>query len=353
MNKKLIALGVAAALTAPLAAQAGVEVYGQARASIDFINNNDNAAGNEDSAITLSSNYSRLGFKGDEDLGNGLSALWQIEQDFDIDTGETFTHSRDTFIGLGGGFGTVLAGKLSTPYRVATTALDPFHDTAGDHSAIIGSLDGNTGWNDENRASNAIAYVSPNMNGFNASVAYILANAAGDDDNLPMTTGESDQDAYSVAGNYSNGPIFVTAGYESWNALGTGGDDATAWKIGGSYTIMDATTIGAIWESLDGGGASGDRDAWSLSAKHKMGDTALMAAYSMADEAGSVADSGASQFSIGVSQSLSKATDVYALYSVVANDDFGDYSLDNRSGAVGGEDMSAFSVGINHKFSSK
>ncbi|MEK7322306.1 MAG: porin [Pseudomonadota bacterium] len=356
MNKKLIALGVAAVLTAPLAAQAGVEVYGQARASIDLMNNNTTVAGDEDSAITLSSNYSRLGFKGDEDLGNGLTALWQIEQDFDIDTGETFTHSRDTFIGLGGGFGTVLAGKLSTPYRAATTALDPFHDTAGDHNAIIGSLNGSGlySWNDENRASNAIAYMSPNMSGFSASVAYILASAApGGDDNLPMGSDDSEEDAYSLAGNYSNGPIFVTAGYESWSALGVGGDDASAWKIGGSYTLMEATTLGAIWESLDAGGSNGERDAWSLSAKHKMGDNTLMAAYSMADEAGGVTDSGASQFSIGVSRNLSAATEVYALYSTVANDDFGNYGLDNRSGAVAGEDMSAFSFGINHKFSSK
>lgn len=128
-----------------------MEVYGQARASIDFMNNNDTTATNEDSAITLSSNYSRLGFKGDEDLGNGLTALWQIEQEFNVDTGDAFNHARDTFIGLGGGFGTVLAGKLSTPYRAATTALDPFHDTAGDHNAIIGSLNGFAGWNDESR----------------------------------------------------------------------------------------------------------------------------------------------------------------------------------------------------------
>src|SRR3569623_887660 len=325
MNKKLIVLSIAAAMAGPLAAQAAVEVYGEARASLDFVNNNDNNSANKDSTVSLTSNHSRLGFKGDEDLGNGLTALWQIEQDVEFDTGAAFDshHARDTYIGLGGGFGTVLAGHLRTPYRASTTALDPFHDTRADHNAIIGSVNGFDGWNDENRVSNAIAYVSPNMNGFGVSAAYILSSAD------------------------------PTAGYEAWNKLGAGGDDASAWKIGGSYTIMDATTLGFIWETADMGGAVGDRDAWSLSAKHKMGDTTLMAAYSMADDVGNTSDSGAQQFSIGVSQALSKATDVYALYTMVGNDSAASYSLDNTQGVVVGQDMSAFSVGINHKFSSK
>lgn len=375
MNKKLIALGVAAALAAPLASQAAVEVYGEARPSVDFVSNNSPAnptpnpvvdsdpgcvSNCEDSTISLTSNYSRLGFKGDEDLGNGLSVLWQIEQDIEFDTGHAFSHARDTFVGLGGGFGTVLAGHLSTPYRASTTALDPFHDTRGDHNAIIGSGNGmdRYSWNDENRVSNAIAYVSPNMNGFSASVAYIFASAASGD-NLPRNEEAGEQDAYSLSANYTAGPLFVTAGYEAWNGLGEddsagNADDTSAWKIGGSYTIMDATTLGFIWESLDAGGSdNNDRDAWSLSVKHKMGDTTLMAAYSMADEVGSIADSGANHFSIGVSQALSKATDVYALYTVVGNERNGGYSLDNTPGVVAGEDMSAFSVGLNHKFSSK
>ena len=356
MNKKLIVLSIAAAMAGPLAAQAAVEVYGEARASLDFVNNNDNNSANKDSTVSLTSNHSRLGFKGDEDLGNGLTALWQIEQDVEFDTGAAFDshHARDTFIGLGGGFGTVLAGHLSTPYRASTTALDPFHSTRGDHNAIIGSVNGFDGWNDENRVDNAIAYVSPNMNGFGVSAAYILSSAdptVGDD--LPKTSAEDKQDAYSLSANYNNGPIYVTAGYEAWNKLGAGGDDASAWKIGGSYTIMDATTLGFIWETADMGGTVGDRDAWSLSAKHKMGDTTLMAAYSMADDVGSTSDSGAQQFSIGVSQALSKATDVYALYTMVGNDSAASYSLDNTPGVVLGQDMSAFSVGINHKFSSK
>lgn len=353
MNKKLIVLSIAAALTAPLAAQAGVEVYGEARPSLDFVNNNDNTPGNEDSTFSLSSNYSNLGFKGDEDLGNGLSAMWQIEQQVDFDTGAAFSAARDTFVGLGGGFGTVMAGKLSTPYRTATSSLDPFRNTRGDYNAIIGSVNGSGIFNDQSRASNAIAYATPNMSGFSASVAYILSDTLGTDD-LRKSSAAKDRDAYSLSASYNNGPIFVTGGYESLNKIGIGGagEDATAWKIGGSYTIMNATTIGAVYENADVGGTVGDRSAWYLSAAHKMGDTTLMAAYGAADDT-STNNTGANQFSLGASQALSKNTDVYALYTMVGNDSSGAYSLDNTPGVVAGEDMSSFSVGVNHKFSSK
>src|SRR3569623_264970 len=343
MNKMLIVLSIAAALTAPLAAQAGVEVYGEARPSLDFVNNNDNAPGNEDSTFSLSSNYSHLGFKGDEDLGNGLSAMWQIEQEVHFDTGAAFSTARDTFVGLGGGFGSVMAGHMRTPYRTATNQLDPFRDTRADYNAIIGSVDGSGIFNDESRTSNTIAYTTPNMSGFSASVAYMLSDVTGTDDLVNRTSASKDRDAYSLSASYNNGPIFVTGGYESLNNSGLSGDDATAWKIGGSYTIMNATTFGAVYDNADVGGAVGDRSAWYLSAAHKMGDTTLMAAYGAADDT-STNNTGANQFSLGVSQALSKNTDVYALYTMVGNDSAGAYSLDNTPGVVAGEDMSAFSV---------
>lgn len=357
MKKKLIVIGIAAALAAPLAAQAGVEVYGDARVSLDWVNNNDATAGKEDNALSLSSNYSNIGFRGDEDLGGGLSVLWKLEQEIGIDTG-TFGGGRDTYVGLGGSFGTVLGGHMRTPYRAATEVLDPFANTRADYNAVIGSFAGAGIMNDEARTSNTISYMTPDMGGFRAALAYMLANTAGTDD-LPMTTTQSDQDAWSLSADYNNGPIFASVAYETLSGVGGGGDDVTAWKIGGSYTIMDATTIGALYENIDAGGAIGDRNAWGLSVSHRMGSTTLMAAYNAADDT-SVGNDGANQFSIGVKQALSKSTEVYALYTQVGNDNAGAYRLDNYNpGNIGGspvipgEDMSAFSFGINHMFSSK
>lgn len=351
MQKKLIALAVAGVLAAPLAAQAGVEVYGQARMSLDFSNNDDTTVGNEDKAISVSSNKSRIGFKGDEDLGNGLKALWQFEQEVAFDTSTWGSKSRDSFIGLGGGFGTVLVGRINTPYKNTTQPMDIFASTRGDYNAIMGAVNSSsTTFN--NRFDNSIQYRSPDMSGFKGALAYSTNYS---NDNLPMTTTASDKDAFSLSGSYTQGPLYLTAAYEALNALTPvpgGTDDATAWKIGGAFTFGGATTVGAIWESADKGGTNNDRDAWYLNVAHKMDAITLKAAFTMADETGGVADTGATQFALGGAYALSKTTEAYALYTMVSNDSAAKYTVEHVGG-VTGKDVSSFSVGINHTFSSK
>jgi len=379
MNKKLITL--AAALAAPLAVQASVEVYGNARLSFDYVNNNDNrpASANpcganlacKDSSLSLISNYSYIGFKGDEDLGAGLTALWQIEQDVAFDSRKWGSVARDTYAGLGTGFGSVLAGHMQTPYRAATERLDPFANTRADFNAVIGSFDGQEIFNDQNRTSNTLAYISPDFSGLKAAVAYILSDAVTGNDTLPLTSVQSDQGAYSISFDYDNGPIFATAAYESLLKAGLDAlltstpstHDATAWKVGGSYTIRESATLGVVYENIDLGGAVGDRIAWSLDASYRLGATTLMAAYNGADKT-KLGNTGANQYSIGVKQGLSKYTEVYVLYTQLSNDGAASYGLDNyntgvidgvpsSNAVVKGRDMSAVSIGINHAFSSK
>ena len=356
MQKKLIALAVASVLAAPLAAQAGVEVYGQARMSLDFSNNDDTTVGNEDSALAVSSNKSRLGFKGDEDLGGDLKALWQFEQRVDLDTGNWSGGGRDTFVGLGGGFGTVLVGRINTPYKNATQGMDIFISTRGDYNAIMGMVNtavgasGTTHFN--NRFDNSIQYRTPDMSGFKGALAYSVNRGS---DNLPMTTTASETDGFSLSGSYMQGPLFLTAAYESLNSatpVPGGFDDAAAWKVGGTFGLGGMTTLGAIWESADLGGTNNDRDAWYLNVAHKMDAITLKAAFTMADEVGGVADTGATQFAVGAAYALSKTTEAYALYSLVSNDSAAKYTVE-QVGGVTGKDVSSLSVGINHTFSSK
>lgn len=349
MNKKLIAIAVAGLMAAPVA-MANVEVYGQARMSVDFSENNDNdngacGAGNEceDSAISLSSNASRLGFRGTEDLGNGLKAEWQIERGLNFDgTGEGAWSDRNTFVGLSGGFGTVRFGKHDTPNKIASAPLDIFVDTRADFNAIISPADaGSIG---DLRPDNTIAYMSPNMGGFQVLAAYVPSYS---NDQLPQTTAQSDQDAYSLAGTFSNGPIYVAAAYESLNNF-VGNDDLTDTKLAGTFDFGQGTRVGAMYELQDDG--DNDRSMFYLNAAHKMGANTFKVAYGMADEADE--DDGGSQLAVGVSHDLSKATEVYALYAMLSNDDMAGFKL-NGIGGPNGEDQSAFSFGINHRFSSK
>lgn len=352
MRKRRLVTAVAAtmAVGASFAVQAGVEVYGKARMSLDFINNDDSTAGNEDSAVSLSSNTSRLGFKGDEDLGNGLSALWQLETQVDFDTGSAFQSARNTFIGLGGGFGTVLAGRYETPLRIVTARFDPFSDTKGDYNAIIGNIRGNRLF--DNRTPNIVSYASPDMAGLKLHAAYSFNRTS---DDLPMTTTESERELASVGAGYENGPLYLAASYETIGNL-TANDDGVAYRVGAAWNFGQGTVLSGLFENADRGGANGERSALYASATHKMGDNSLKAAIAMADDVDGIGSSGATQITLGGFHSFTKNTEVYALYTQVDNDSNGTYGLWSGSQAVAGfadKSVSAISVGINHNFSSK
>ena len=410
MNKKLIAVSIAGVLAAPLAAQAGVEVYGRADVSVDYSNNSDNQTDASGSAIGVSSTASRLGFKGDEDMGNGLSALWQLEEGVDFSTnngnssgyitdsnGNTVPVSgtngvftpRTSFLGLGGGFGTVLAGKLDTPYKSSTEKFDPFQDTKADFNGIMGNVGSSNNMGDIRGAvgnqaessalydlwtNNTLAYVSPNAGGFQVKLAYVAPSAITGNDALPMNKADKKQSAYDVGGTYDMGAVSLIADYVAINKavnLGsvlfnnTGTDDyknLTAWKIGGAYTIRDATTLALIYESA--GSVSQDRsatyevksrNAYYFSASHKIGETTLKLAYANADKSGGNADdNGAYQISVGASQELSKNTDMYALFTMLHNNGGGEYSLAyGPANAVAGKNEDVLSIGLTHLFSSK
>src|SRR3569832_1452355 len=307
----VLAIAAAMSLAASVAAEAGVEIYGKARVSLDYINNNDPDPTHEDSTVSLGSIVSRLGFKGDEDLGNGLGLLWQLETQVDIDTGTAFQSPRNTYVGVSGGFGTVTGGRNETAYRIVTNRLDVFGDTKADYNAIVGNVGGSRTF--DNRSNNVLSYISPNMSGLTVQAAYSLNRSS---DDLPMTKSEAKLNIASVGGGYENGPLYVAAAYETL----------------GYFAGRDAATT------------------------HKSGDNTLKAAVAMADDLDGVNDSGATQYSIGAFHSLSKNTEVYALYTQVSNDTNGTYGLWSGSQTIAGfadQSVSALSVGINHNFSSK
>ncbi|TPW10257.1 MAG: porin Gram-negative type, partial [Halothiobacillaceae bacterium] len=255
MNKRLIAIAVAGALALPAAATAGVEIYGKARMSLDFVSNDDptlvdgegSAKENEDSAMSVTSNASRLGFKGSEDLGGGLSAIWQIENSVDMDNGG-IENDRNTFLGLTGDWGTALAGRHDTPYKMSTGKLDIFVDTRADYNGAKTDVETDGGVEAlsgpmrlDVRSDNAIAYVSPDMSGFSFAAAYVTDYK---NDDLPQVK-DKDNSAVSVMGAYNNGPFFVTLAYESLSELGfektsaSKPDDIEGTKLGASYTLFD------------------------------------------------------------------------------------------------------------------
>jgi predicted porin len=296
MKKSLIALAVAGTFIAPaaFAATANVDVYGRLNISIEDNNGND---------VTpqVTDRQSFIGFKGSEDLGGGLKAIWQIESTISPGNsdgvGGATLAGRNSFVGLSGGFGTVLAGRHDTPYKLSTGRLDPFSDTVADYNGDGGALGvgGKSPYTQlvhathDHRSNNAVAYISPNFSGFTLAAAVVMTNSnntAGDND------ANKSFDAVSLSGSYANGPLFLTLAYQNVEDLVTGAgagqvEETPAWKFGAGYSFGDAK-VGFVYEDVEGDNAAGakilDRKSWLINGVYGMGPIALKAQYGRVDD---------------------------------------------------------------------
>ena len=120
MKKTLIALAL---VSLPVAASAEVILYGKIRGGVEYTHEGGSATKSEKNAWGVVDYGSYVGFKGSEDLGGNLKAIWQIEANAKL-SGGNIANNRDSFIGLEGGFGTVKVGRVSTPLKQALDAQD-------------------------------------------------------------------------------------------------------------------------------------------------------------------------------------------------------------------------------------
>ena len=394
MKKKLITLAVASTLTAAVAVSApafadtsNVTVYGFANLSYDLTNNG--AIGTN----KVSSSQSRLGLKGSEDLGDGLSAVWQLEQGINIDNSGTAGNgfaTRNSFLGLSSGsMGTFILGRHDTPYKIASRGFDVFADTIADNRSLMGGApyvaniatpavnavaSSSAAASFDGRQGDVVAYISPAMGGFTGAIAYV-AGAEG-----ATTAGQTKGSAWSLAGLYGNGPLSANLGYEVHDvgtAPGTLGNPVlpvvkeTAWKVGAGYT-MDALTVNAVYErtsdnfggqaalgtaALAAGADTFGHNSWYLSGKYSFGNDAVKLAYTKMDNMNAAlgADTGAKQVSVGYDHNLSKRTSLYGLYTKLSNGTnaaFGLSSISTGATAASGAGVgvSAWSFGMKHTF---
>ncbi len=313
MKKKLLALAVAAALPmVSQAATADVTIYGKLHTSIDYVDPD-----GDDSIYDVTSRASRLGFKGSEDLGDGLKFIWKIESQVNIADGGTYWKGRNAYVGLAGGWGTFLYGRHDTPMKMSTGKLDIFSDEMADYNATAGFVD--------IRANDAIAYVSPNFSGLTLVGAVV-----------PDADYDGDGDfggAYSVAAMYSNGGLFLAAAYETLDDL-LGGMDANHWRIGAGYD-MGNFHIGAVYADQ---GDLTNTDNLTVNGSYKFGNNKLKAMWASIDpDNGSKMDA----WAIGLDHNFSKRTKIYVQYA----DSEAGLQDTNPSG-----DQSGFSFGMVHKF---
>lgn len=215
MKKSLLALAVLGAFAGAASAQSSVTLYGKLDQAFGKAN------GSADKEIRDGSG-SRVGFRGVEDLGGGLKAMFQFEHRFSPDTGAqaaaVFWQGVST-VGLGGSFGTVNLGRQYTSaFSLAQNVIDPF---GGDS---IGALRGVslTSTNAALRVANSVRYDGA-FGGL--KVAADIGEAVGA------------KRPYSVATQYAQGPFMVAASYED---ASDAANVNNLWTVGGAYTFGPA-----------------------------------------------------------------------------------------------------------------
>lgn len=230
MRKKLTALVLSAL---PLAAVADVSLYGEIKAGVEGRNiqlqlteplqniQQPQVTKRKSRIRTKISDFgSFIGFKGSEDLGEGLKAVWQLEQDVSVaGGGASQWGNRESFIGLAGEFGTLRAGRVANQFDDASQAIDPW-DSNNDVASQLGIF------KRHDDMSVSVRYDSPEFSGFSGSVqfvpaqnsksAYTPAHFVQNKQNkqnkqnqpptlVPAVVGKPGSDVYYAGLNYKNG----------------------------------------------------------------------------------------------------------------------------------------------------
>jgi predicted porin len=376
MQKKLIALAIAG-LSGAAFAQSNVTIYGVMDATFDSVSATSATVANKDfnSRSRVSANSSYIGFKGVESLGNGLAVAFQIENGLQNDNAGAGTwNNRDTYVGLAGGFGTVAMGNVTGPTRALGAKFDVNAGGTGigANTALLGKglLQGAGASAFDQRITNALVYLSPNMGGFSGAIGYStgLVNtvAVGADSPVgtilnatglvpggavaaaPLSGQETSAGVGSAKGNtavtlglnYEGGPFYVGYAYtqvKTTNSGAAGADGllgvlqkATDNRLGAMYNF-GAGTVGLLWDrpvytannnALWGASAGKDfkQTVWFLPVTFNIGAGKIIAQYGHANSVTDLADTGSKQFVLGYEYNMSKRTVLKAVYSAVSND---------------------------------
>lgn len=378
MQKKIIALAVAGLVSGAAFAQSNVTIYGVADATFDVIRVSSGVtAANNVTYNRVSTNSSLIGFKGAEDLGGGMKALFQFESAAGFDAGGALGTSRDSYVGLTGGFGTVLLGNLTGPTRAFGAAVDVNAGATGIgfNGALTGKL-GNalngalttgetsgftpptSGYSKtvvsafDSRFNNAIAYVSPDFNGFT-----IIAGYVANENKLAGTSGINTS-AYDIGAKYANGPIMVGLSHADVKFRNTTDLNPSNTRLVGMYDFGMAS-VRVLWERTKADNNTGldvKQNVWGVGGTFNVTSNGkLIAQYYKANDVtgnGGAANSGAKFWEIGYEHSLSKRTLLKAVYANLNNDDAAayDFGVNSTGKTSNGATLSGIQIGLRHSF---
>ena len=337
MKRKLLAIAVCAAVAAPVSAIANTELYGRINLSIDHFDGKEagvpGGVGYDEptsGTYQLNSNKSYFGMRGGADLTAGLRGFYQLEFGVNVDegvTGDDLLFTRNSFLGLESGFGSVQAGRFDTPLRAMGAGVDQFRDIRyADFANIVAG---------EWRADNIIQYTTPKIADM---VTIAIATVAAEDQADATDSGNNNNklfDTLSISAMLDLGDFYAGVGYDknnygiqndnglylsnfySDNIAGSGVSSIDLGQSNDIYRVvaginMDALEVGVLLQQAEDVNDSDNKNrSYLLSAGFELTDMVkLKAQYGETDFRG-MADFKARQATVGADYMLGQQTKTY------------------------------------------
>jgi predicted porin len=340
MQAKRLAAALVALTPLFAAAQTNVTLYGILDAAIS---SQDTGGPEGRNTVVNSGNQSssRFGFRGTEDLGNGLKAMFNLEAGTAIDTGagDSALFGRRAVVGLEGGFGSLTLGREYSPIAAVAGATDAFGQ--GFYGSNLSAFSSNRL---TRRLANSVNYKSPSWNGLKLLAAY----AAGE-----VTTANTPSgDLKGVGLEYTLGSLYLGAAYHEINRVPADKDKESA--IGAAYKFdqLGGFELKANWMQADREGTAAKYKQANLGGSMPFGPHRVYANFQQQKQGATRGNS----WALAYTYSLSKRTNLYASYASLDNNSGGVFGLSSSSVTIApaatspGADPDVFSLGLRHTF---
>jgi predicted porin len=384
MKKTLCALAVGATICIPtMSAAADVKIYGRAHVSLDYLDD-----GKDYNEVGLSSNASRLGFKAEQKLENGMTVFGQIEQQINFSSGSSDSNSvdfstRNTFVGLKSKFGQLKIGRFDSAFKVARGPVNFFGDQVGDLRNATRS--GNLRFDERN--DNTIEYKTPQFaDGFQLTAALSLheGTTAGYSSNVSKETSQTitvlDTDgvehlielptgseihakkgdsknnkAYDLALTYNKNAIDFAAAYEHYEE-DTNRGKRDAFRVAAAYNMHPAFNLGAFYQyaTHDNSTANPNVQVFGVAADYKITPETTVRGHIFQRDVDAV-ELDATLIALGIEHRLDKTARIYANLATALNDEKSritpwEQARSNNVAGTAGKDTIGLSMGMRYDF---
>jgi predicted porin len=343
MKKNIIALAIASVVAAPVAMAGAPTIYGQVSMAVDNYSVKDGAGAKDKQAsgTQVNSRTSKFGIKGSEDLGNGLTAVYKFEFEVQIDSANTLKN-RNQYVGVAGGFGTVLLGRHDTPLKM-TQGTDLFnYSPVADIAKMAGGL-GVTKNGGELRSSNVLAYVSPAFSGVTLVGAFIPKETGGD---ATKESSLADVSSFALMYGSKKEGLYLSGAVNSFSKAFIGTNSANEMRLVAQYSTggLVANVMYQDFGGKDIEDTVKEGSTFGGAVAYKVGKFTPRLQIMQVDRQNSAANVKAEDslnYALGLDYSLGKKTTVFAEYATLENTDG---IKDTKA------ETTALSIGLTHKF---